>query len=139
MGFTTDMTEGYRPGSIGINPAVLVPVPFVSSYSLEITLVAAPMRQNYFSFGISEFPFPSEGSGLFGKHSSVNYGNLGIIDRRNNDEPSEVWFSGRCVGKYRSLTTGDNLKATVNSKYEWSIYINDVLIYNIDASVYKNK
>ena len=43
--FTTDMTEGYRQGSIGINPAVLVPVPFVSSYSLEITLVAAPMRQ----------------------------------------------------------------------------------------------
>eukprot|EP01034_Spumella_vulgaris_P029693 gene29693-36783_t len=78
--------------------------------SINVDLVSAPRREGFFCFGLlardaaecNIAPDLNDGIGRV-VHS------WGIVDRRNNTEPSGLYVEGRYVGHARSLAQGDRL------------------------------
>ena len=121
---------GNFPSALCESSAPLSCVTFLIDY--------APRRDNYISFGVAAYDrIPSAEIGeCFGKLPFT----WGIIDRRNNLQPSEIWFEGNMVRRARSLQEEDEISFVLDLREEignCKIYLNKLLLYTfgpIDSS-----
>lgn len=112
--FSPDTSEVRRVNSSGCYPAAFAfNTTLLSSITIELT--TASKRDSYFSFGIVVYDnMPSaELETCVGKI----YSSWGILDRRNNLQPSEIWEEGKLVRKNRSLEEGDRLSLFLDLRY----------------------
>lgn len=99
--FSTDLRVAWRSSAAGYFPAALVPVTSRKTM-LTVRLDKAPARNNYFSFGVSLISniTSDRNSGCFGQLR----GTWGVINRRNNAQPIEIWGDGRKLDSKREIT-----------------------------------
>ena len=113
--FSPDISEVRRSDNLGSYPSAFA---FTSTLlsSITLELKSAGMKDNYLSFGIL----------IYDKITSANLSSCigkiefswGLVDQRNNVQPSEIWEQGMLVRKNRSLVQGDILSLYLDLRHQ---------------------
>jgi hypothetical protein len=119
----------HRDNLLGCYPSALLECG--SCYAaVTMHMERAPRRDNYLSFGIAVYDrIPSAELGAcLGKIPFT----WGIVDRRNNLQPSEIWAEGHIVQKYRPLQEGDDIVMIYDGRISigaCKLFLNNSLVY----------